>query len=55
MEYDHFVKDFLNSQTEKESEQIQQMYNLNEDQIALELLAADTYGNLIKTIDHLNL
>ena len=37
------------------------MYNLDEDQIALTDLAADIYGNLIRTnpddtiVDHLNL
>ena len=29
-EYDHFTKDYPNSQTEKEPEQMQQMYNLDE-------------------------
>ena len=60
-EYDHFAKDCLNSQTEKEPEQIQQMYNLDEEQIVLTVLAADTYDNLMRTnsgdaiLHHLNL
>ena len=59
-EYDHFAKDCPNSQTEKEPEQIQQMYNLDKDQTAINILAADTYDSLIRTnsedaIDHLNL
>ena len=33
-EYDHLAKDCLNSQTEKQPEQIQQMYNLDEEQTA---------------------
>ena len=50
----------MNSQTEKEPEQVQQMYNLNEDQTALKVFAADTYDNLIRMNsddaieDHLN-
>ena len=61
-EYDHFAKDCLNiSDTEEEqSEQIQQMLNLEEDKTTLKVIVADTYKNLIKanseeTIDHLNL
>ena len=60
-EHDHFAKDCPNSQTEKEPEQIQQMYNLGDDQTALKVLAADTYDSLIRTnsddatVDHLNL
>ena len=59
-EYDHFVKDCPNSQTEKEPELIQQTYNLDENQRALKFLAADMYDNLIRTnsddaiADHLN-
>ena len=60
-EYDHFAKDCLNiSDTEKEqSEQIQQILNLEEDKTALKVLVADTYENLTRanseeTIDHLN-
>ena len=59
-EYDHFTKDCPNSQTEREPEQRQQMYNLDKDQTALKGLVADTYDSLIRTnsddtIDHLNL
>ena len=45
----NFAKDCANSDTEKESGQIQQMSNLDEDQTALKVLAADTYENLIRT------
>ena len=34
-EYDHFAKDCPTSQAEKGSEQMQQMYNMDEDQTAL--------------------
>ena len=59
-EYDHFTKDCLNLETEKKLEQIQQMYNLDEDKTVLKVLVADTYNNVIRTnsddaIDHLNL
>ena len=53
--------DCPNLQTQKEPEQIQQMYNLDEDQTALKVLAADTHDNLIRTnsddtiVNHLNL
>ena len=45
---------------ERESEQIQQMYNLDENQTALQVLATDSYDDLIRTnsdkaIDYLNL
>ena len=36
-------------QTEKEPEQIQQMYNLDGEQTALKVLATDMYDNLIRT------
>ena len=42
-EYDHFAKDCPTSQTEKEPEQIQQMYNLDKDKTTLKVLAADTW------------
>ena len=35
---------------QKEPEQIQQMYNFNEDQTAFKVLATDTYDNLIRII-----
>ena len=58
-EYDHFTKDCPNSETERESEQIQQMYYLEKKSV-LKVLATDTYDDLIgtnsdNTIDHLNL
>ena len=43
------MKDCLSSQTEKEPEQILQMYNLEKDQTALKVLAAGTCDNLIRT------
>ena len=59
-EYDHFTKDCINSDIEKESEQIQQISNLDKDRTALKVILADTYDNLIRTnsygtIDCLNL
>ena len=60
-EYDHFAKDCLNTQTEKEPEQIQLMYNFDEEQTALKVFATDMYDNLIRKnsddaiVDHLNL
>ena len=59
-EYDHFAKVCPNSDTEKVSEQIQQMFNLDEDKTALKVLMVDTYDNLIRTnsddaVDHSNL
>ena len=60
-EYDSFAKDCPNiSETENDqSEQIQQILNLEEDKTALKVFAADTYKNVIransgKTIGHLN-
>ena len=46
IEYDHFAKDCLMSKIEKEEEQIQQMYNMDEKQTALKTLAKDTYDSL---------
>ena len=61
-EYDHFAKECPTSKVEKESEQIQQMYNMDEEQTALKLLATDTYDSLNRInsteetpMDHLNL
>ena len=56
-EYDHFANNCPNSGTEGESEQ---MYNLDENQTVLQILAPDSYENLIRinsedAIDHLNL
>ena len=60
-EYDYFAKDCPNLQTGKELEQIQQMYNVDEEYTALKVLATDTYNNLTRTnsddaiLDYLNL
>ena len=61
-EYDHFTTDCPTLQIEKEPEQIQHMYNMNEEQTALKVLATDTYDNLNRInsadetiVDHLNL
>ena len=61
-EYDHFTKDCPTFKVEKESEQIQQMFNMDEEQTALKLLVTDTYDSLNKInsiddtiVDHLNL
>ena len=60
--YDHFTKDCQTLQVDMESEQIQQMYNMDKEQTALKVLAADTYDNLNilnsideTIVDHLNL
>ena len=60
-EYEYFAKDCLNvSETEKEqTEQMQQMLDLEWHETALKVLVVDTYENLIRinleeTIDHLN-
>ena len=45
-EYDHFTKDCLTTKEEREIHQIQQMFNLDEEQISLRMLATDTYDNL---------
>ena len=50
----------MNLQTEKQPEQIQQMYNLEEEQTTLEDLVTDTYEIFISInsddtmVDHLN-
>ena len=61
-EYDHFAKDCPTLKVEKELGKIQQMYNMDEEQTPLKLLAMDTYEslnriNLIEetAMDHLNL
>ena len=38
-EYDNFAKDYPTLKVEKESEEIQQIYNMHEEQTALRLLA----------------
>ena len=50
-EYDHVIKDCPTSKEEREIEQIQQMFNL-EDQTSLNAYAADTYDSLNK-INHI--
>ena len=47
-EYDHFAKDCPTSKEEREIQQIQQMFNLDEEQTSLEMLATDTYDSLNK-------
>ena len=61
-EYDHFAKDCPTTKVEKETHQIQQMFNLDEEQTSLKLLVTDTcdslnYVHLLEEIksEHLNL
>ena len=60
-EYDHFTKDCTNLQTDKQPEQIQQMYNLDMEQTALKASATDMHDNFISTnsdnniVEYLNL
>ena len=61
-EYDHFAKDCPTSKLEKETEKIQQTFNMEEQQTALKTLATDTYDSLNQVSflnetaqDHLNL
>ena len=61
-EYDHFAKDWPTLRVEKESEQMQQMYNKDNEQTILKLLATGTYDRLNRinsidetTMDHLDL
>ena len=44
-EYDHFAKDCLTTKEEREIDQIQQMFNLDEEQTSLRMLATDTYDS----------
>ena len=44
-EYDHFVKDCLTLKVEKETEQIQQMYNMDKEQVSLKILTTDTFDS----------
>ena len=44
-EYDHFTKDCPTSKKERDIEDIQQMFNLNEEQTSLNALTTDTYDN----------
>ena len=48
-EYDHFMKYCPASKEEREINQIQQMFNLDEGQTSLKTLATDTYDSLDKT------
>ena len=43
---DHFEKDCLTTKVEKESDQTQQMLNLDEEQTPLKMLATDTYDRI---------
>ena len=61
-EYYHFTEDCPTSKVEKKSEQIQQMYGMDEEKNTLKILATDTYDslnriNLMKEtpMDHLKL
>ena len=45
-EYDHFAKDCPTTKTEKETDQIQQMFNLDEEETSLKMLATDIYDSL---------
>ena len=47
-EYDQFMKDCPTSKEERMIEQIQQMFNLDEEQTSLKTLATDTYDRLNK-------
>ena len=47
-EYDHFTKDCPTSKEERNIEQIQQMFNQDEEQASLKALTTDTYGSLNK-------
>ena len=47
-EYDHFTKDCPTSKEEREIEQIQQMFNLDEEQTSLKALTTETYDSLNK-------
>ena len=46
VEYDHFARECLTSKIEKETEQIQWMYNMDEEQTSLKTLATHNYDNL---------
>ena len=63
-EYDHFMQDCPTSKEEREIEQIQQMFNLDEEQTSSKVLATKTNDSLNKinslenirlTQEHLNL
>ena len=61
-EYNHFTKECQTTKIEKQTDQIQQMFNLEEEQTSVKTLAADTYDSLNHTAsleeiksEHLNL
>ena len=47
-EYDHFAKDCQTSNEERETEQIQKIFNLDGEQTSLKTLATDMYNTLNK-------
>ena len=47
-EYNHFANDCPTSKEEREIEQIQQMFDLDEEQTSLKPLATDIYDSLNK-------
>ena len=51
-EYDHFAKDCQMIKEERETEQIQQLFNLDEEQTSLKTLATDMYDSLSKINSH---
>ena len=48
-EYDPFAKDYSSTREKRETEQIQQLFNLDEEQTSLKTSAKDTYDSLSKT------
>ena len=59
-EYDHFTRDYLTIQANKEAEQIQQMFNMDEDQKILHTPLMDVDQDVqtispVETRDNLNL
>ena len=60
MEYDHFARDCPSRQASREAEQIQQMFNMDEDQTLLQTSLMDTDQDEqiispVETRDNLNL
>ena len=45
-EYDHFMTDCLTTKEERETDQIQQMFNLDKGKTSLKTLASDTSDSL---------
>ena len=45
-EYEFFAKDYLTSKIEKETDHMQPMFNLDEEQTSLKMLSTDTYDSL---------